>query len=207
MSRNAYRIIIAAALLLLCFCLVFFNVSGSVTRRSPAPKADASAPPKASDKSMALKADISTAPAGHEPGERLADFTLETIGGGTFTLSENAGKVTVINLWATWCGPCVKELPYFDALQKAHPDDVKVLAIHSDLITDDPEEYLSDFDYGIDFAIDRSGEVIQALGGSTMLPQTVIVGRDGVVTYNQVGSVTPEALEELVNTAAASGQN
>ena len=197
MSRNAYRIIIAAALLLLCFCLVFFNVSGSVTLRSPAPKADESA---------ALKADETAMPTGHEPGEKLADFTLELVGGGEFTLSENAGKVTVINLWATWCGPCVKELPYFDTLQKAHPNDVKVLAIHSDLITDDPEEYLAGFDYIIDFAIDQSGEVIRALGGSTMLPRTVIVGGNGVVTYNQVGSVTLEALEALV-AAAASGQN
>ena len=50
--------------------------------------------------------------------------------------------------------------------------------------------------------MDGGGEVIASVGGSTMLPQTVVLDRTGVVTYNQVGSVTYEALEELVAAAA-----
>jgi glyoxylase I family protein len=53
------------------------------------------------------------------------------------------------------------------------------------------------------FAVDEGGEVIASVGGSTMLPQTVVLDRTGVVTYNQVGSVTYEALEELVAAAMA----
>ena len=104
----------------------------------------------------------------------------------------------MINLWATWCTPCVNELPHIDRLQKQHPDDVMVLAIHSNLITDDVSAYLSAFDYGIAFAIDADGEVIAALGGSLMLPQTIVLNRYGEVIYNKTGSVTYEALEELI---------
>lgn len=194
MNKRTYSIIWAAALALLCFSLVFFNLPSSKSADTAA-AAEAETP-----KDGAPAIDDGT-PVGSAPGERLGDFTLELIGGGEFTLSDDPGKVTIINLWATWCTPCVNELPYFDDLKKERGDDVRVLAIHSDLITDSPEEYLSAFDYGIDFAIDYGGEVIKALGGSTMLPQTIIVGRDGIVTYNQVGSVTPEALEELFNQA------
>ena len=116
-------------------------------------------------------------------------------------------RVTLINLWATWCTPCVNELPYFDRLQQAHPDDVKVLAIHSDLITDDPLAYLAGFDYQMSFAVDEGGQVIASVGGSTMLPQTVVLNAHGEVIYNRVGSVTYEALEELVEKAQSAGES
>lgn len=171
-SRKLSRGLWVAALCLLCAALAMFN------------QPDA--------------ASVDVATPGHEVGEQLPDFTLTQLDGKGFTLSEHRGQVTVVNLWATWCTPCVNELPHFDRLRRAYPDDVAVLAIHSDLITDDVAAYLSNFDYGIAFAIDETGEVIASLGGSTMLPQTAVLDRYGVVTYNRVGSVSYEALEELV---------
>ncbi|MBQ7454890.1 MAG: redoxin family protein [Clostridia bacterium] len=141
-------------------------------------------------------------PVGCRAGERLADFVIETMDGGVFRLSDCRGKIVVVNLWATWCGPCVNELPCFEALAQAH-DDVAVLAIHSDLITDDVAGYLANYDYSFPFAIDETGGVIAALGGSTMLPQTIVISAEGVVTYNQVGSVTTDKLEALVSEAKA----
>ena len=49
---------------------------------------------------------------GSAVGEQMADFTVETVGGGNFHLLEQRGRVTMINLWATYCGPCVQELPH-----------------------------------------------------------------------------------------------
>ena len=141
------------------------------------------------------------APIGHAVGQQAPDFTLTTVDNQPFTLRDHRGQATVLNLWATWCGPCVKELPYFDRLAREHADDVAVLAIHSDLITDDVMEYLSHYDYSMPFAVDETGEVIASLGGSTMLPQTIVLDRYGVVIYNQVGSMTYEALTELAEAA------
>ena len=141
------------------------------------------------------------APIGPAVGQQAPDFTLSTVDGGQFSLREHRGKVTVLNLWATWCGPCVKELPNFDRLAREQADEVAVLAIHSDLITDDVGEYLARYDYDIPFAVDASGQVITSLGGSQMLPQTIVLDPYGVVTYNQVGSVSYELLTQLVDAA------
>ena len=182
-SRGLSRALWGVAIVLLCGALVGFNWPDAAPVEAPVAEY------------------VSDAALGHEVGEQLPPFEIEQTNGERFSLAEHRGQVVVINLWATWCTPCVGELPYFDALQKAHPEDVAVLAIHSDLITDDPIEYLSNFDYGFGFAVDEGGDIIASVGGSTMLPQTVVLDRYGVVTYNQVGSVTYEALEELVAAA------
>jgi len=136
---------------------------------------------------------------GWEPGMLSPDFTVSTYGGGgEFTLSDCAGKVVVINFWATWCTPCCEELPYFRQISEKYPEDVVVVAVHSHLVTDDVQAYLDQYDYPMIFAQDADGSVIQAFNGSTMLPMTVIVGRDGVITYNQVGSVNFETLESRI---------
>ena len=57
------------------------------------------------------------------------------------------------------------------------------------------------------FAVDEGGQVIASVGGSTMLPQTVVLNAHGEVIYNRVGSVTYEALEELVEKAQSAGES
>ncbi len=134
---------------------------------------------------------------GSEVGMRAQDFTVPCYDGGVYNSADNIGKVQVINFWATWCGPCVKELPYFDQLQAAYPDKVSVVAIHGDLVTEDVPSYIEKLPYTIPFALDDA-QVLKGFGGSTMLPHTVVLNENGVIVYNQVGSLTYEALEEIV---------
>ncbi|MBQ1410174.1 MAG: TlpA family protein disulfide reductase [Oscillospiraceae bacterium] len=137
---------------------------------------------------------------GAQVGECLPDFSVTSVDGESFTLSDQRGKVVVINLWATWCTPCVKELPNFDRLQ-AERSDVAVLALHAPPVTSDVKAYLDSFDYKIPFAVDEDGKLCELLGASTVLPQTIIVDADGIVTYNRVGALSYESLCELVDTA------
>jgi Thiol-disulfide isomerase and thioredoxins len=149
----------------------------------------------------------SDAPFGYEVGNQLPDFSIECLDGSTFTLSETRGKPVFINLWATYCGPCVKELPHFSELYKEHEGDIAMLALHSDIIADDPAEYLDEFgtDWAMPFAIETEDETIWDLvGGTTAMPQTIVLNRHGEVIYNQRGSVTPEMLAELYSQAAES---
>ena len=111
------------------------------------------------------------------------------------------GKVVVLNLWATWCTPCVKELPNYDRLQTEHPADVAVLALHAPPVTTDVAAYLSAFSYGISFAVDADGSLSDLLNASTVLPETVIVGPDGIVTYHRSRALSYDQLLELVTEA------
>lgn len=148
---------------------------------------------------MATETPEDDTPVGKEVGMRAPDFTAPVYGqDAPFTLSEHRGQIVVVNFWATWCTPCCNELPHFDALYQAGAGDIAVVALHSDLVTDDVEKYLSGFDYQLPFALDETGGIIRSFGGSTMLPQTIVIDRNGIITYNAVGSVTLEKLQALV---------
>ena len=180
--RSIGRIVRGVALALLCFAVLWYNVFDPTLRQ---PDADSE----------------SSAAVGYEPGQRLQDFSLECYDGSVFRLEDTRGKVVFINLWATWCTPCIRELPYFDDLLRQH-DDVVVLAVHSSLVTDDPAAYLADKGYALFFATDmEEGALWRIVNGSTALPQTVVLNRRGEVVYNAVGSVTPEMLAALFEEA------
>ena len=141
------------------------------------------------------------AASGAAVGEQLPDFTVECLDGSTFSPREQRGKVVVINLWATWCGPCVQELPNFDRLQREHLTDAAVLAVHAQPVTTDVQAYLSGYSYEIPFAVDEDGSLGALLNASTALPQTIILDPNGVVTYNQPGALSYETLLDLVAAA------
>lgn len=172
MKKRTGRLLWAAAILLLAAVLVFVN------RPEEAPP-----------------------PEGAGEGERLADFTVTCVDGSEFKLSAQRGKVVVINLWATWCTPCVKELPQFDRLQRERPAETAILALHAPPVTTDVADWLSAFSYEIAFAVDEDGALSAALGTSSVLPQTLIVGPDGAVTCNHSGALSYEELTALVDAA------
>ena len=139
-------------------------------------------------------------PTGKEVGMLAPEFSVPVYGSEIpFMFSNQPGKVTIINFWATWCTPCVKELPYFDEIQRLYGDAVQVIAIHSNLVTEDVDAYLSQYDYDITFALDKENYVIPLYGGSMMLPQTIIIDPEGVIVYNSVGSLTLERLQQIIS--------
>lgn len=149
-------------------------------------------------------AEESDAPVGYEVGNKLQDFDTACLDGSSFSLADCRGKVVFINLWATYCGPCVKELPHFVDLYHEHGDDIAVLAVHANMTTEDVNEYLKDKGWDIQFAIDDDNEsIFKIVNGSLALPQTIVLNRKGEVVYNKVGSVTEEMLQQLYDEAAA----
>ena len=140
----------------------------------------------------------SDAPIGYAVGEQLADFTAQCYDGSTFHLADTRGKIVFINLWATWCGPCVQELPHFNELYKAHEGDIAMLGVSIRHITEDPAAYIADKNYAFPFTTDTDDETIfKIVNGSTTLPQTIVLNRKGEVIYNEQRSVTREMLDAL----------
>ena len=176
------RIAWGAALAVLVFALVWFNVL---------------------DRSGDAAAVSGPAAQSYTVGNQLQDFTIECLDGSSFRLEDTRGRVVFINLWATYCGPCVGELPYFNDLAGEHPGDVVILAVHNSMSKDDIPAYLSDKGWDdLLFALDTKDKLVwNTVGGGTTMPQTVVLDRNGRVIYNEVGSVTPELLESLYEKA------
>ena len=114
-------------------------------------------------------------------GDRAPAFTLPAIGphgapGPRVTLAP--GKITVIDFWATWCGPCLASMPHLDAFAKQHPD-VVVYAISMD---DQPSDARALFDRkGYSPILLADDHETSARYGVTTIPHTVIIDRDGNV--------------------------
>ncbi|MBQ3079208.1 MAG: redoxin family protein [Clostridia bacterium] len=196
----------AAALVLLVFALWFFNKPAAAPEKpEPAPAETVAVSETQAETTPETEAAVEPAvPVGFEAGMRAPDFAVPLYPElqETFRLSDHRGKTVVINFWATWCTPCCNELPHFDELYRKYPEDIAMIAIHSSLVTEDVPGYLGKLDYRMPFGLDESGDVIAAFNGSTMLPQTVVVDANGIITYNAVGSVTYEKLEKLAAEAA-----
>ena len=227
---KAGMIVRGAALALLCFALLWFNVfdpSLKNIKKTSSPAAavveseevlaeavveSEEAPAAAVVESEEAPAPIvvesednyaSSAPVGSEVGMQLADFTIDCLDGSTFHLADTRGKVVFLNLWATYCTPCVRELPHFDALYHEHEGDIAMLAVHSSMVVDDPAQYLADKGWTIPFALDTDDDMVWGIvNGSSALPQTIVLNRCGEVIYNQKGSVTPEMLAVFYEQAA-----
>ena len=144
---------------------------------------------------------------GSEVGDICRGMDLEVYnGGGVFNAQDQLGRVTVINFWGTWCGPCIAELPYFDEVAEDYGGRVTVVAVHSDYKADTAAAWIAEHypDSSIVFAQDPVGgnsTYYTALGGEGDFPMTLIVGRDGVITFKKRGSVTREELFEAVEEA------
>ncbi|MCB0408188.1 MAG: TlpA family protein disulfide reductase, partial [Bdellovibrionales bacterium] len=69
--------------------------------------------------------------------EGAPDFSIQDLKGQTITLSEFKNKIVIVNFWASWCEPCVKEFPSLIQLLKQFPDDLVLLAISADYTLED----------------------------------------------------------------------
>ena len=209
-------IIWGIALAVLCFALLWFNYLDPTVKkeieaqRTAAEQAattatmqqteteSAAAEPAAETESTSFE---STAPIGYEVGQQLQDFTITCLDGSEFHLADYRGKIVFLNLWGTWCTPCVAELPHFDALYREHEGDLAMLAIHSSTVTDDPAEYVQAKGWSMPVALDEDDEIFAIVNGSETLPQTIVLNRRGEVVYNEVRSVTAEMLASLYDLA------
>ena len=119
------------------------------------------------------------------------------------------GKVTVINFWATWCGPAVAEMPYFDAMAKKYGDQLAVVAVHGMMpqtapayndnhYADSPILFLSDYIPDGNEEINRNGYFTLLGGAYNAYPYTVVINEKGIITHIFRSSVTESELETAV---------
>ena len=115
------------------------------------------------------------------------DFELADLDGGPFRLSEQRGKVVVINFWATWCPPCRMEIPGFIDLQQEYGDDVVFVGVALDQDgSDSVRPYAAE--KGINYPVLPNGfSAARAFGGIASLPTTYIIDRHGEIRFKHEG--------------------
>jgi len=128
------------------------------------------------------------------------DMPLTDIRGNKVNLSSYQGKWVVVNYWATWCPPCIIEMPELQAFHDRHAaaDDAIVLGINTELIGKQQLQQFLD-DYFISYPIFVSRPTQQSeLGLIPGLPTTFLVTPQGKVVARQVGPVTQEMIEQFI---------
>lgn len=131
-------------------------------------------------------------------GDVLPAMELTAHDGSTIDLSDLRGRPTVINFFASWCAPCVAEMPLFEQVHQDLGDSVELLGIAS---TDTLEEELDLIERtGVTYptARDPLGEVMGSLG-VVGLPSTVFVDADGRIVEYHVGELDAEELRSLID--------
>lgn len=174
---------IAALLLMLLLAMTLYasaqdaetaDAEAVVELRPPVELADASAP-------LAL-------------GSKISDFTITTYDGQTITLSEllREKDAVVINIWASWCGPCRSEFPFMETAYKQYADNVEILALSCEPTDDNAK--LADFAAQLKLTFPMAQDTVsmaQKLRASS-IPTTVVVDRFGVICYWESGAL-PDA--------------
>nr|WP_218892255.1 TlpA disulfide reductase family protein [Granulicella arctica] len=116
----------------------------------------------------------------------------------TVDLSKLRGQIVVLNLWASWCAPCVEELPSLLAMQQKLPN-IKVVAISLDQDDDVYRSFLVKHHVDVLTVRDPDGR-INALYGTVQIPETYIIDRDGILRRKLVSAqdwTSPEILNYL----------
>ena len=148
------------------------------------------------------KFDPDTNISGDEEIEQAKDFTVINGIGKEVTLSENFGKPIVVNFWATWCGPCVSELPYFEDLYEKYKDDVTFMMVN---MTDGYQEKLEDVkkfmqnnSYTFPVYYDTNYSAANAYRVSSV-PMSLFIEANGEIEDTHLGAMSEAVLENYIN--------
>ncbi|GAA3182321.1 hypothetical protein GCM10010531_40720 [Blastococcus jejuensis] len=131
-------------------------------------------------------------------GSAVPKLAFDCLGGGSLDLARAPGVPTIVNLWASWCGPCREELPLLQEFADAAGERVRVLGVVSKDGEPQAESFAADAGTTFPSAFDAEGELMAQLGLNG-LPYTMFLDADGTLVHSELGPVdSVHELESLV---------
>lgn len=127
----------------------------------------------------------------------LPDVALTRYDGSQVRTREFQGKPMLINVWATWCPYCRKELPDLGAVGAEYGDRITILAVNRKEAKDISQHFSDTIGGKVEFLLDPSDALYEAMGGFSM-PETLFVDRDGKIVYHKRGPMTYEEIRRRV---------
>ncbi len=134
-------------------------------------------------------------------GQPVPEVSLPDLEGRTVRLSDFRGNVVVLNFWATWCPPCVEEMPSLQKLQQALGEKgLQVLAASVDENLQDVARFREEHDLSLPILHDRGGKIAHRFS-TFKYPETYVVDRDGKLVAKIIGPrdwVSPTVIRDFV---------
>lgn len=131
-------------------------------------------------------------------GDPLPEIALDRHDGGTLQLDQLKGSPAVINFFASWCAPCVAEMPQFEEVHQDLDGEVRFLGVAATDDLDSESELISRTGVTYETVRDPKGEVMAALGVMG-LPATVFVDAEGRIAEYHLGELDGEELRSLID--------
>ncbi|MGH9245529.1 MAG: TlpA family protein disulfide reductase [Acidimicrobiales bacterium] len=131
-------------------------------------------------------------------GDPAPDVTFERFDGTQGALADYRGMPLVLNFWASWCVPCITEMPEFEAVHRRLGDEVAFLGLNVQDTAEDGRAFADDSGVTWDLGRDPDGTILQRLGGAGM-PTTVLIDAEGTIRHVETGDLSGDELESLID--------
>src|SRR5436305_9453996 len=138
---------------------------------------------------------------------------IQAVDGGSFHLSDYKDKVVVLDLWATWCGPCRAEIPNLVDLNKEYEGKgVQIIGLTTESPQSDAErvrDFAKEMNINYKLGWARGDTAMELMNGRTSIPQTFVIGHGGSILFHQVGysGNLPVMIRDAIGRANGSGGN
>lgn len=133
--------------------------------------------------------------------DAIPQLHVATLDGTAFDLATQRGKWVVINYWATWCSPCLKEMPDLDAFARSRDDVVVIGLAYEDINVEDMRAFLVEHPVSYPIAIIDVYEPPAAFPAPRGLPMTWLIAPEGQVAKRFLGPITMRDLEQAITGA------
>lgn len=139
--------------------------------------------------------------AGIDTDRTRPELRIATLDGTAYDLAAHRGRWVVVNFWATWCAPCIKEMPELDALDKRR-EDVEVIGLaYEDITPEDMREFLARRPVSYPVAIVDVMDPPAAFDTPRGLPMTHLIAPDGRIAESFLGPVTAADIDAAIDKA------
>jgi thiol-disulfide isomerase/thioredoxin len=129
-------------------------------------------------------------------GRPARDFSMLTLDGDVVTLSELRGRWVLLNFWATWCPPCVEEMPYLSHVARERA--IEVLGVNYDETRDRAARFVDENNIPFPVLV-QPDDATLLFYDTSGIPRTYVIDPEGNVAVQVIGAIRPDAFEAMLD--------